>query len=201
MAVFGMYRKQIKDDYGHYYTPVQASIINGINENQCFSFSAPTSTGKSYVFTKLIIESSKDVVIVVPSRALINEYYIRINEAIPDKRVNILTFIDCINTAYATRNVFIVTPERCAELFKKKDRFDVEYFLFDEAQLSDDGSKRGLYFDSIVRRSQKAFPNAKYVFAHPFVKNPEAQIKKNRFDEHHSLALQYVQKSVGQMFI
>lgn len=201
MAVFGMYRKQIKDDYGHYYTPVQASIVNGINENQCFSFSAPTSTGKSYVFTKLIIESSKDVVIVVPSRALINEYYIRINEAIPDKRVNILTFIDCINTAHATRNVFIVTPERCAELFKKKDRFDVEYFLFDEAQLSDDGSKRGLYFDSIVRRSQKAFPNAKYVFAHPFVKNPEAQIKKNRFDEHHSLAQQYVQKSVGQMFI
>ena len=201
MAIFGMYRKQIKEDYGHYYTPVQASIVNGINENQCFSFSAPTSTGKSYVFTKLIIESKKDVVIVVPSRALINEYYIRINEAIPDKRVNILTFIDCINTAHATRNVFIVTPERCAELFKKKDRFDVEYFLFDEAQLSDDGSKRGLYFDSIVRRSQKAFPDAKYVFAHPFVKNPEAQIKKNRFDENHSLAQQYIQKSVGQMFI
>ena len=201
MAIFGMYRKQIKEDYGHFYTPVQASIVNGISENQCFSFSAPTSTGKSYVFTKLIIESHKDIVIVVPSRALINEYYIRINEAIPDKRVNILTFIDRINTAHAIRNVFIVTPERCAELFKRKDCFDVEYFLFDEAQLSDDGSKRGLYFDSIVRRSQKAFPNAKYVFAHPFVKNPEAQIKKNHFNEHTSLAQQYVQKSVGQMFI
>lgn len=201
MAIFGMYRKQIKEDYGHFYTPVQASIVNGISKNQCFSFSAPTSTGKSYVFTKLIIESSKDIVIVVPSRALINEYYIRINEAIPDKRVNILTFIDCINTAHAVRSVFIVTPERCAELFKRKDCFDVEYFLFDEAQLSDDGSKRGLYFDSIVRRSQKSFPNAKYVFAHPFVKNPEAQIKKNHFDEHTSLAKQYIQKSVGQMFI
>lgn len=201
MAVFGMYRKQIKEDYGHFYTPVQASIVNGIGENQCFSFSAPTSTGKSYVFTKLIVESSRDIVIVVPSRALINEYYIRVNEAIPDKRVNILTFIDCINTAHAIRNVFIVTPERCAELFKRKDCFDVEYFLFDEAQLSDDGSKRGLYFDSIVRRSQKAFPNAKYVFAHPFVKNPEAQIKKNHFNEQTSLAQQYIQKSVGQMFI
>ena len=125
MAIFGMYRKQIKDDYGHFYTPVQASIVNGISENQCFSFSAPTSTGKSYVFTKLIIESSKDIVIVVPSRALINEYYIRINEAIPDKRVNILTFIDCINTAHAVRNVFIVTPERCAELFKRKECFEL----------------------------------------------------------------------------
>ena len=201
MAIFGMYRKQIKEDYGHFYTPVQASIVNGISENQCFSFSAPTSTGKSYVFTKLIIESSKDIVIVVPSRALINEYYIRINEAIPDKRVNILTFVDCINTAHAVRNVFIVTPERCAELFKRKECFDVEYFLFDEAQLSDDGSKRGLYFDSIVRRSLKAFPSAKYVFAHPFVKNPEAQIKKNHFNVQTSLSQQYIQKSVGQMFI
>jgi hypothetical protein len=52
MAIFGMYRKQIKEDYGHFYTPVQASIVNGISENQCFSFSAPTSTGKSYVFTR-----------------------------------------------------------------------------------------------------------------------------------------------------
>jgi len=114
--------------------------------------------------------------------------------------VNILTFIDKINTRKANRNIFIVTPERCRELFKHQD-FNVELFLFDEAQLSDEESKRGLYFDSIVRRCQKSFLDAKFVFAHPFVANPDSQIKRNHFDEETSKAFRYEQKNVGQLFL
>ena len=175
-VIFGMYSKHIKDNYNYAYTPVQASIVDGIEGNKCFSFSAPTSTGKSYVFRNIIMESQKDIVIVVPSRALINEYYYTMCDLIKNKDVNILTFIDKINTKKAKRNVFIVTPERCKELFKRKQEFDVEIFLFDEAQLSNEESSRGLFFDSIVRRVQKAYPQAKFIFAYPFVKNPGAQI-------------------------
>jgi ATP-dependent RNA helicase DOB1 len=162
-VVFRQYRKYISDTYENTYTPVQASIIKGIEANKCFSFSAPTSTGKSFVFMNLIHKSKNDVVIVVPSRALINEYYHKLNELIEDKSVNILTFIDKINTKHTVRNVFIVTPERCRELFKYKDQYNVSIFLFDEAQLSNENSKRGLYFDSIVRRAQKGFPEASFV--------------------------------------
>ena len=66
----------------------------------------------------LIKECDSDVVVIVPSRALINEYYARLCELIPEKSVNILTFIEHINTAHANKNVFIVTPERCREIFK-----------------------------------------------------------------------------------
>ncbi|WP_231931330.1 DEAD/DEAH box helicase [Bizionia sp. APA-3] len=200
-VVFRQYRKYILDTFQNTYTPVQASIIKGIESNNCFSFSAPTSTGKSYVFLNLILQTDKDVVVVVPSRALINEYFLNLNTLIQDKKVNILTFIDKINTKNATRNVFIVTPERCRELFKQKELYDVGIFLFDEAQLSNESSKRGLYFDSIVRRSQKAFPNATFVFAHPFVKNPESQIIKNHFPKNTSSSIQYIQKNVGQLFL
>lgn len=200
-VLFRQYRKYIFETYEKTYTPVQASIIKGIEGNKCFSFSAPTSTGKSFVFMNLILKSENDVVIVVPSRALINEYYLKLNELIADKSVNILTFIDRINTKYTDRNVFIVTPERCRELFKFKEQYNVSMFLFDEAQLSDENSKRGLYFDSIVRRSQKAFPEASFVFAHPFVKNPESQIKKNHFELQTSDSIQFKQKNVGQMFL
>ncbi|SHO48935.1 DEAD/DEAH box helicase [Anaerocolumna xylanovorans] len=200
-SIFGMYKKYVSEQYNYTYTPVQVSIVKGISNNQCFSFSAPTSTGKSYVFRNIIENSELDVVVIVPSRALINEYYFRICRLITDKTVNILTFIDKINTKYAKRNVFIVTPERCKELFKHKDEFNIEYFMFDEAQLSDEDSSRGLYFDSIVRRIQKAYPNSKFIFAHPFVKNPEAQIIKNHFDENKSYSYQYIQKNVGQMFL
>lgn len=199
-AVFGMYKKHIESTYNYSYTPVQASIVQGIHNNQCFSFSAPTSTGKSFVFRNIIDACKNDVVIIVPSRALINEYYIRITEAIPDKTVNILTFIDRINTRYARRNIFIVTPERCKELFKHKNEFNIDYFLFDEAQLSNEESNRGLFFDSIVRRIQKSYPLSKFVFAHPFVANPEAQIVKNHFPQETSLSKQYIQKNVGQIF-
>ncbi|MDR7867746.1 MAG: DEAD/DEAH box helicase [Sporomusaceae bacterium] len=199
-ALFKMYGEYIKEKYQVSYTPVQANIVQKIKEYKNFSFSAPTSTGKSYVFRKLIEESENDVVIIVPSRALINEYYDRICNLITDKTVNVLSFVDLINTKHVKRSVFVLTPERAKELFKFKDNLNIEMFLFDEAQLSDEESVRGLYFDSIVRRAQKAFPNAKYIFAHPFISNPDAQLQKNNFDLIESEALQYQQKNVGQLF-
>jgi ATP-dependent RNA helicase DOB1 len=200
-VVFGQYKRYIFDTYQKSYTPIQADIVKGINSNKCFSFSAPTSTGKSHVFMNLIQDCKNDIVVIVPSRALINEYYLRLSSVILNKEVNILTFIDKINTNFATKNIFIVTPERCRELFRQKELFNIDLFLFDEAQLSNEDSKRGLYFDSIVRRCYKAFPESKFVFAHPFVKNPESQIEKNHFNLKTSYSIQYTQKNVGQMFL
>jgi len=199
--VFTEYKYFLEEKFHQKYTPVQADIVRGITNSKCFSFSAPTSTGKSFVFMKRIQQTTKDIMVVVPSRALINEYYLKLSELITDKTVNILTFVDKINTDIATKNIFIVTPERARELFKRKDEFQVELFLFDEAQLSDETSKRGLYFDSIVRRSQKAYPQATFVFAHPFVKNPESQIEKNNFEKESSKSIQYLHKNVGQIFM
>ncbi len=119
-AVFDMYHQYIKDTFGENYTPMQADILKKIKEKQFFSFSAPTSTGKSFVFRNLIKESQNDVIIIVPSRALINEYYDRIVEIIDIKTVNVLTFVDRINIKHAIRNIFILTPERARELFKNK---------------------------------------------------------------------------------
>lgn len=153
------------------------------------------------MFRNLIKDADYDVAVIVPSRALINEYYDRVHEIIDDKTVNILTFVDIINTKHANRNVFILTPERARELFKLKDKLNIGLVMFDEAQLSDEESVRGLYFDSIVRRVQKAFPSAKCIFAHPFIANPEAQLKKNHVDiDENATALQYEQKNVGQIF-
>lgn len=200
-VIFGQYKKYIRDTYDEYYTPVQADIVKNISNANCFSFSAPTSTGKSFVFRNLIEKGVNDTVVVVPSRALINEYYLRLCELMPDKRINILTFIDKINTARARRNIFVVTPERCRDLFKQKDNFNVDLFLFDEAQLSDEESTRGLFYDSIVRRCYKAYPEAKFVFAHPFINNPEAQLVKNHLIDKVSAARLYEQKNVGQMYL
>lgn len=199
-VIFGQYRRHIKQEYHHYYTPVQAKILYSIQNKKCFSFSAPTSTGKSFVFLNQIKESKSDVVIIVPSRALINEYLIKLDHALQDKSINILTFIDKINTKKAIRNIFIVTPERCRELFRLKLQFKIDLFLFDEAQLSNEESTRGLLFDGMVRRCYKNFPDSTFVFAHPFVKNPEAQFLKNNIEFNIGNFKQFVQKNVGQIF-
>jgi ATP-dependent RNA helicase DOB1 len=208
-VVFGQYKKHLHEKYikylkdDEYFTPVQADILKGIDSNNCFSFSAPTSTGKSFVFMKKIIECTNDVVVVVPSRALINEYYLKLCSSILDKSINILTFVDKINTKKSRKNVFVVTPERCRELFKYKgsEEFIINLFLFDEAQLSNEEDKRGLYYDSIVRRAYKKYPDAKFVFAHPFVANPGSQIIKNKLNQKKSDDKPYEQKNVGQIFI
>ncbi len=199
-AVFDMYHQYIKEQYGEDFTPMQANILKHIRNKQHFSFSAPTSTGKSFVFRNLILSSTRDVVVVVPSRALINEYYDRVREIVDIKEVNVLTFVDRINIKHAKRSIFILTPERARELFRNKNWLNIELLLFDEAQLSDEKSVRGLYFDSIVRRALNTFADAKYVFAHPFIANPDAQLLRNKIIDTSSAAYNYEQKNVGQIF-
>lgn len=193
-------KEAMAESFYQRYTPVQADIRVATDINECYSFAAPTSTGKSYVLMDLVVNCDHDVVIIVPSRALINEYYLRLNQYIQDKTVNILTFIDRLNTAHSRKNIFVVTPERCRQLFAHKDDLDIGLILFDEAQLSEEETIRGLLFDSIVRRCRKHFPNSKIVFAHPFIDNPGAQIIKNHI-EATAAAYSYRQRSVGQMFM
>lgn len=196
-----MFLDCIKSHYGKTYTPVQSSILTNSEDKKIFSFSAPTSTGKSHVLFSIIQKSEHDVVVVVPSRALINEYYLRLCDEIQDKSVNILTYVDKINTIRCRRNIFILTPERCKDLFRLKEQFTIDIILFDEAQLTDEKGKRGLYFDAIVRRCNRELPNTKIIFAHPFVVNPEVQITKNSLSQEQSNSEVYNQRCVGQIFV
>ena len=196
------YKELINTNFGGSFTPMQADLLLSIERNNIFSFSAPTSTGKSYVFRYLISEKSEhDVVIVVPSRALINEYYINLTKAITDKTINILTYVDIINRAHSKRNVFVVTPERCGNIFNHVNVLSVDLILFDEAQLGDEMSVRALFYDGLIRRFQKHFPNAKYIFAHPFIANPGAQIVKNHLPDEAAESKAYLFKNIGQMFL
>ena len=199
--IFEDYKNSIFDTFEKNFTPVQCDIYSNSIINNCFSFSSGTSTGKSYVFNEIIKQSVNDIVIIVPSRALINEYLIKLSDSFPEKHINILPFVDFVNLKNASRSIFVLTPERAKELFKYKDRIRLDYILFDEAQLSDENNSRALIFDSIVRRVNKLFPDTKILFAQPFVENPEAQLLKNNLNNNMTLSTSYNEKNVGQMYI
>lgn len=195
--VYSIYSDSIKDETGHSFTPTQAHVYKEITSNKYFSFSAPTSAGKSFLFRELIRGATDDIVIVVPSRALIAEYYDEVIRLV-DKSVLVLQFIEDVNRAHASRRIFIVTPERGAELFKYQDAFKIGMFLLDEAQISEEPI-RGMKFDSFVRRADRAFPAAKKVFAHPFISNPQAQLLKHGLSRD-SQAKSYELHTVGKIF-
>lgn len=153
--VYSIFSDSIYDDTGKRFTPVQADAYNSIKEKKFFSFSAPTSAGKSFLFRELIVNNDSDIVIVVPSRALIAEY-LSIVKSLVDNSVLVLQFIENINIAKTKRRVFIITPERGNELFQHKIEFDISLFLFDEAQLSEE-EIRGIRFDSFVQEFRVNF--------------------------------------------
>lgn len=197
-ACYKIYADSIYEEKHEKFTPIQADIANHIKEHKYFSFSAPTSIGKSHLFRYLIQNAINDVVVIVPSRALIAEYLIEITKLV-DKNVLVLQFIDDINKENIHRHVFVVTPERAREIFKYKDVFHIDLFLFDEAQITEEYT-RGMLFDTLVRRIDKHFPEAKKVFAHPFIENPDAQFIKNSIvdDTYKSV---YKQQAVGKIYL
>lgn len=195
--IYKIYAESIQEDTHRSFTPIQADAFKSIQKYDNFSFSAPTSAGKSFVYQELLLDIDGDIIIVVPSRALLSEYIIKVSRIVPNE-VLVLPFIELVNTKKTTRRIYIITPERGDELFKFEGQVNIKLFLFDEAQLSEEGI-RGMKFDSFVRRVDKHFPGAKKVFTHPFVINPEAQIKKH--DLKNGNATTYEQKTVGKIYL
>ena len=64
-CVYSILHESIKEHVGHDFTPVQAKTFLGIQSNHVYTFSAPTSTGKSYLFRKIVQNEERDVVIVL----------------------------------------------------------------------------------------------------------------------------------------
>jgi helicase len=198
MSQFGI---QHQKKYGAVLTPVQASIRRAVGSYQYTSISAPTSAGKSYSIRDFIAESTGDAVVVVPSRALIAEYIKTMRDKFGDnKNVMISSFVDLIYTKRDLRRIFILTPERSKDLYKIKDKLNIQIFFFDEAQTSEE-TQRGIVFDVTVRRVKKHFPSAKIIFAHPFVENPQAQFSKHNISAEKSYAQTYSHGSVGRICI
>lgn len=197
--VYETFKQAIIDQTNKKYSPIQYREAKDIRDYSVYSFSAPTSSGKSYVFLDLLKEATTDVVVVLPSRALIAEYLKKLRDNLPSD-VLVLQFVDKINIAHTTRRVFVITPERAEELLDKYAGMNIGMILFDEAQLIEE-KDRGLRMDSLVRRISKKMPNVKIVFAHPFIANPEVQIERNQLQGRNYKTDVYTQQNVGKIYL
>lgn len=128
-------------------TDAQSEIYKKMSQSSFFSFSGPTSLGKSFIINRMVeksIKNSRNVAIIVPSRALINQVTIEIrsslNELINKHEYTVLNTIS--GEEKASKNyIFILTPERLLNLHTKENVLELDDLFVDEAhKLASSGS-------------------------------------------------------------
>lgn len=147
-----------------------------------FSFSAPTSMGKSFlmrVFIRQQIEelnTNLNYAIIVPTKALINEVRTKLIEELDvlltQKDYRVVTSSGDILLEQKHNFIFVMTPERLLYLLNTKDDVEINYVFVDEAhKISSKDTRSSFYYELINKLSrQRVKPNI--LFSSPNIPNP-----------------------------
>lgn len=149
---------------------------------EAFSFSAPTSLGKSFLMKTFITSRVKaghkgNYAIVVPTKALINETRSELIESLADelgaRNYCVVTSANDIALEGEHNYIFVLTAERLLYLLISKPGIDLDYLFIDEAhKLAAIDSRSTFYYQviSILNNRQR---KPRFIFASPNIPNPE----------------------------
>ncbi|MCB7514268.1 DEAD/DEAH box helicase [bacterium 210917-SL.2.15] len=153
--------------------PEQRKILGLIQENRGLIFSAPTSFGKTFVVFEYICRTRpQNVVMIVPTLALIDEYKQKIirqyREQFSD--YNIYLSVDPEKVYdFSQKNIFIVTHDRVIDENTVSIFESIDFLVIDEVyKLQKDASNErvlilNVAYYNMVKRSKK------YVLLAPFI--------------------------------
>lgn len=167
------------------FTDSQYEVFEKLQDNNHFSFSGPTSLGKSFIinsYIKFLIEEHKgtdNIVVLVPSRALINQTVQRLRkELVKQEKYKVLAhpIVPALYRHDEINYVFVFTPERLIAYFSNVDNPRIDYLFVDEAHkvLAEKDSRSPLYYHAILQAERKS---VKLFFSSPNVGNPEVFLK------------------------
>jgi len=149
--------------------------------------SAPTSFGKSRIIEEIIlINNYKNIIIVLPTIALLSETYVKFNKnrSISEKYnlINSLSLDEkSIDSSF---NIFILTPEKTDLLLDQNPDIDIDFFVMDEVYKIQDDDNRSRIFTNCLYRLTK-FKCDFYLigpyfqnFSHRFIKETKSYFAK-----------------------
>lgn len=168
------------------FTDIQYKIYQALQNSNHFSFSGPTSLGKSFIieaFIQTILNNSlkkENIVILVPTKALINQVSVRIEKAFPTSKILTHPLIPNMVRDLNNNYIFVFTPERLIAYLAESNNPKIDYLFIDEAQkvIADGDSRSPLYYHAIVQAEKKSI---KLYFASPNI--PNAEIFLELFDK------------------
>lgn len=167
------------------FTDKQYYIFQKLIENPHYSFSGPTSLGKTFIFQSfirfLIQEKSlkENIAILVPTRALINEVSLKVKKELAyNSDYKIITHPE-IPHHYQNQDknfIFVFTPERLLSFFSEPDNPVISYLFVDEAQkiISEKDTRNPIYYHSILQAQKRS---VRLYFASPNISNPELYLE------------------------
>ncbi len=179
---------QIPSEDNRYFMRSQKAVYDHMSTDSCFSYSGPTSMGKSFVmrtFIKERIKQSGDVnfAVVVPTKALINEVSREIAENLGsmlreyDYRVVTSAGAVILQEKNAHHYIFVMTPERLLYLLIGYSEIPIHYLFVDEAQnISEKGGRSAFYYQ-IINMLHRQEPHPTVIFASPNIPNPDVYLE------------------------
>ena len=172
----------------NYFFSAQKEIYDSFDASY-FSYSAPTSLGKSYVMRMFIKEQIENnatnalcnYAIIVPSKALINEVTSSISydlkSMLSEKDYRIVTSAGAMALEEPHNYIFIMTPERLLYLLIIMRDIPIEYLFIDEAhKISKKDGRSAFYYKVVDMLSQRAH-RPHIIFASPNIPNPEVYLQ------------------------
>lgn len=187
-AAFNAYQAEyltVPGDKSMKFFAPQKKIYDRLTDGK-FSFSAPTSLGKSFIMRTFIMNQIKSGVkanfaIIVPSKALINETRSKLiadlGEDLERRNYRIVSAAGDIVLEGEHNFIFVLTPERLLYLLIGKPTIEFEYVFFDEShKLSGKNSRAPFYYQTVTVLQHRPRP-PHFVFASPNIPNPEVFLR------------------------
>lgn len=175
------------------FTDSQFELYTKISTSKHFSFSGPTSMGKSFIIKsfirKVVGNKPENIVIMVPTRALINQFSIDLNKELKDilehYNYTVVTNSSVSELPAAEQHyIFVLTPERLLSYLSQKNNPPIAYLFVDEAhKLAAEKDTRAVTSYSAISKSLRKNPNLNLYFSSPNVSNPEVFLRLFKKDE------------------
>lgn len=174
-------------DSNNSFFDTQKAVLENLNNNQYYSFSAPTSMGKTFVIMnfirgKLKTNCTENFVIVVPTRALLSEIANNIIIEFKDY-LGIGCHKIITNTASVKKDdkfIAVLTPERFYYSLLKQPEIIFNYIFIDEAHKISDKDKRSVTYYKILEML-KGNSNSHIYFSSPVIPNPDVYLELTDF--------------------
>ncbi|MGG3640026.1 DEAD/DEAH box helicase [Bacillus gobiensis] len=170
---------QIAPDSENIFTDAQYKVFEELKDSNHFSFSGPTSFGKSFIiesFIKYLIKernASDNIVILVPTRALINQVKNKLKKEISVSKYKILSHptVPLLYKNKGNKYIFVFTPERLIS-YLSNDNPAINYVFVDEAQklITENDSRAPLFYHALMLAKRKS---VNLYFSSPNIKNSE----------------------------
>lgn len=176
------------------FTDSQFELYKKISGSKHFSFSGPTSMGKSFIiksFIRKVVGNKppENIVIMVPTRALINQFSIDLNKELKDVlehyNYTVITNSNVSELPSTEQHyIFVLTPERLLSYLSQKKNPNISYLFIDEAhKLAAEKDSRAVTAYSAISKALRRNPNLNLYFSSPNVSNPEVFLKLFKKDE------------------